>query len=191
MGQAINDFFGEECRVQSGRVTVSVPAISENGYSVPLSVAVDSPMTADDYVRRLLVVSQSNPLPIIESFELGPKAGLAQISTRIRLADSQRIYAIAEMHDGALVRLWIQRRDLGGLRHMSAQPTIRLAVPESVAAGEVIEIKVMIQHAMESGYRRGALGERISRHHKSSFAAAKRGKRSLRRSFIRALPIRC
>ena len=100
--QAITEFFGEERRVQSGRVTVSVPAISENGYSVPLSVAVDSPMTADDYVRRVLVVSQSNPLPIIASFELGPKAGLAQVSTRIRLADSQRIYAIAEMHDGAL-----------------------------------------------------------------------------------------
>ena len=100
--QAITEFFGEERRVQSGRVTVSVPAISENGYSVPLSVAVDSPMTADDYVRRLLVVSQSNPLPIIANFELGPKAGLAQVSTRIRLADSQRIYAIAEMHDGAL-----------------------------------------------------------------------------------------
>lgn len=100
--QAITDFFGSKRRVQNGRVTVSVPAISENGYSVPLSVAVDSPMTADDYVRRVLVVSQSNPLPIIASFELGPRAGLAKMSTRIRLADSQRIYAIAEMHDGAL-----------------------------------------------------------------------------------------
>lgn len=99
---AIAEFFGSDRKVQNGRVAVSVPAISENGYSVPLSVAVDSPMTADDYVRRVLVVSQSNPLPIIASFELGPRAGLAKISTRIRLADSQRIYAIAEMHDGAL-----------------------------------------------------------------------------------------
>ena len=102
MEQAITDFFGEERRVQSGRVAVSVPAISENGYSVPLSVAVDSPMTADDYVRRVLVVSASNPLPVIASFDLGPRAGLAKMSTRIRLADSQRIYAIAEMQDGSL-----------------------------------------------------------------------------------------
>ena len=100
--QAITDFFGEERRVQSGRVAVSVPAISENGYSVPLSVAVDSPMTADDYVRRVIVVSASNPLPVIASFDLGPRAGLAKMSTRIRLADSQRIYAIAEMQDGSL-----------------------------------------------------------------------------------------
>ena len=100
--QAVVDFFGADRRVRSGRVTVSVPAISENGYSVPLSVAVDSPMTAEDFVRRILVVSQSNPLPIIASFELGPRAGLAKMSTRIRLADSQRIYAIAEMHDGEL-----------------------------------------------------------------------------------------
>ena len=100
--QAITDFFGEERRVQSGRVAVSVPAISENGYSVPLSVAVDSPMKADDYVRRVLVVSASNPLPVIASFDLGPRAGLAKMSTRIRLADSQRIYAIAEMQDGSL-----------------------------------------------------------------------------------------
>ena len=91
-----------------------------------------------------------------------------------------------------MVRLWIQRRDLGGLRHMSAQPTIRLAVPESVAAGEVIEIKVMIQHAMESGYRRGALGERIPRDIIKFFRCSQEGKRFLRRSFIPALlPIPC
>ena len=59
---------------------------------------------------------------------------------------------------------------------MSAQPTIRLAVPESVAAGEVIEIKVMIQHAMESGYRRGALGERIPRDIIKFFRCSQEGK---------------
>ena len=63
---------------------------------------------------------------------------------------------------------------------------IRLSVPQSVPAGTVIEIKVMIQHAMESGYRRGALGERIPETSSNFSAAAKREKRFLRRNFIRA-----
>lgn len=46
---------------------------------------------------------------------------------------------------------------------MSKQPTIRIAVPDGVRPGEIIEIKVMIQHPMESGYRRGAMGERVPR----------------------------
>ena len=69
---------------------------------------------------------------------------------------------------------------------------IRLSVPQSVPAGTVIEIKVMIQHAMESGYRRGALGERIPRDIIKFFRCSQREKRFLRRNFIRALlRIRC
>jgi sulfur-oxidizing protein SoxY len=93
-------FGGREIR--EGRVTVELPPISENGYSVPLSVAVESPMTAADHVVRIAVFAEKNPLPDVARFELGANAGVAHVRTRIRLADSQRIRAIAEMSDGSL-----------------------------------------------------------------------------------------
>ena len=83
-------------------MTVEVPPISENGYSVPLSVAVESPMTEADHVVRIAVFAEQNPLPDVARFELGPSAGVAHVRTRIRLGDSQRIRAVAEMNDGSL-----------------------------------------------------------------------------------------
>ena len=88
--------------IREGRVTVELPPISENGYSVPLSVAVESPMTEADHVVRIAVFAEKNPLPDVARFEIGPNAGVAHVRTRIRLGDSQRIRAIAEMNDGSL-----------------------------------------------------------------------------------------
>jgi len=87
---------------QPGRVTVKIPPISENGYSVPLSVKVESPMTRQDHVVRIAVFAEENPIALVASFELGPRAGLANIQSRIRMGDSQRIRAVAEMNDGSL-----------------------------------------------------------------------------------------
>ena len=83
-------------------MVLKVPPISENGYSVPLSVEVDSPMTEDDPVVRIAIFSEENPLPDVARFELGPRAGKARIETRIRLGNTQKIRAVAEMNDGAL-----------------------------------------------------------------------------------------
>ncbi len=85
-----------------GRVTLEIPPISENGYSVPLSVEVDSPMTAEDYVKRIVLFAEENPQPNIARFELGPRAGRARIQTRIRMGGSQKVRAIAELSDGSL-----------------------------------------------------------------------------------------
>jgi sulfur-oxidizing protein SoxY len=99
---AIAAVFGPNRTVRAGKVQVRVPAISENGYSVPVAVEVDSPMTRDDHVRQIAVVSEANPLAVIAQFELGPQAALARVNTRVRLADSQRVYAVAEMNNGTL-----------------------------------------------------------------------------------------
>jgi len=87
---------------QPGKVTVKIPPISENGYSVPLSVKVDSPMTAQDHVARIAVFAEENPIALVADFKLGPRAGLAHIQSRIRMGGSQRIRAVAEMSDGSL-----------------------------------------------------------------------------------------
>lgn len=87
---------------QEGRVTLKIPVLSENGNSVPLDVEVDSPMTDEDHVTSIQIFSPENPLPNIAKFYLGPRAGRARVATRIRLADSQRVLALAEMSDGTL-----------------------------------------------------------------------------------------
>ena len=87
--------------VQTGRVKLDVPPLVENGNTVPMTVSVANPMTSDDYVRSIHVFNEKNPQPNIGNFYLGPRAGRAQVSTRIRLADSQKIVAIARLSDGS------------------------------------------------------------------------------------------
>ena len=87
--------------VRKGRVELDVPPLVENGNTVSLVVAVDSPMTATDYVKTIHVFNEKNPQPNVISVHLGPRAGKAKISTRFRLADTQTVTAIAEMSDGS------------------------------------------------------------------------------------------
>jgi len=99
MQEAVRDFVGE-APIKKGRVKIDVPPIVENGNSVPCTVSVDSPMTATDYVKAIHVFNEKNPQPHVISVTLGPRAGRANFSTRIRLADSQAVTAIAELSDG-------------------------------------------------------------------------------------------
>lgn len=94
--------FTKGATAQPGRVRLDIPLLVENGNAVPLAVRVDSPMTAQDYVRRIAVFNEKNPLPNVAVFHLSPRNGRAQVSTRIRLGDSQIIVAVAELSDGSL-----------------------------------------------------------------------------------------
>jgi sulfur-oxidizing protein SoxY len=67
---------------------------------VPLTVSVESPMTQADHVKKIHVFNEKNPQPQVAVFHLGPRSGRAAASTRIRLADTQKVTAIAEMSDG-------------------------------------------------------------------------------------------
>jgi sulfur-oxidizing protein SoxY len=87
-------------KIQKGKVELDLPPLVENGNTVSMAVSVDSPMTKDDFVKAIHVFNEKNPQPNVISVKLGPRAGKANISTRIRLADTQRVIAIAEMSDG-------------------------------------------------------------------------------------------
>ena len=100
LASAIGNVVGA-AEVQTGRVKIDVPPLVENGNTVPMTVTVTSPMTAVDHVKSIHVFNEKNPQPNIGNFYLGPRAGRAQISTRIRLADSQKIVAIAQLSDGS------------------------------------------------------------------------------------------
>ncbi len=101
MASALREVFGTTA-ISEGRVQLKLPPLSENGNSVPMSISVDSPMTADDHVTEIHVFSPENPLPNVAGYYLGPRAGKAELSTRIRLADTQVITAVAKMNDGSL-----------------------------------------------------------------------------------------
>jgi len=100
MAAAIREVVGE-AEVREGKVTLELPPLVENGNAVPMTVAVESPMTAAEHVKRIHVFNEKNPQPYIATFHLGPRAGKAKISTRVRLADSQTVVAIAELSDGS------------------------------------------------------------------------------------------
>jgi sulfur-oxidizing protein SoxY len=100
MEQAIRDFVGE-ARVRPGRVSLDLPPLVENGNAVPLNVTVESPMTPADHVKAIAVFNEKNPQPHVAVFRLGPRAGRASVSTRIRLADSQKVTAVAQLSDGS------------------------------------------------------------------------------------------
>jgi len=98
--EAIRGVIGENT-LRQGRVTLDMPPLVENGNAVPLTVTVDSPMTPQYHVKAIHVFNEKNPQPKVISVALGPRAGKAQVSTRIRLADAQRVVGIAEMSDGS------------------------------------------------------------------------------------------
>jgi sulfur-oxidizing protein SoxY len=100
LASAIRNVVGEAA-VRTGRVKLEVPPLVENGNTVPMTVSVQNPMTPEDHVKSIHVFNEKNPQPNIGNFYLGPRAGRAQVSTRIRLADSQKIVAIARLSDGS------------------------------------------------------------------------------------------
>ena len=99
MEAAIRSIAGR-AKIQKGKVTLDLPPLVENGNTVPMTVSVDSPMTRDNYVKAIHVFNEKNPQANVISAQLSPRAGKAAISTRIRLADTQKVIAIAEMSDG-------------------------------------------------------------------------------------------
>ena len=101
MKAAIHRVIGES-PVNKGRVSLDIPPLVENGNTIAMTVSVESPMSATDYVKAIHVFNEKNPQPDVISVHLGPRAGKAAFSTRIRLADSQTVTAIAEMSDGSL-----------------------------------------------------------------------------------------
>jgi sulfur-oxidizing protein SoxY len=98
---AIAEFTGGAAPAE-GRIKLDAPEIAENGNSVPVSVSVESPMTDDDHVAAVLILAAGNPTPKVATMHFSPMSGKAEASTRIRLAKTQNVMAIAKMSDGSV-----------------------------------------------------------------------------------------
>ena len=98
-----------DAQVRKGRVKLDLPPLVENGNTVPLTVTVESPMTARDYVKAIHVLNEKNPQPYVISVQLTHRAGTPNFSTRIKLGDTQRVTAIAQMSDGSF---WVGEQEV-------------------------------------------------------------------------------
>jgi sulfur-oxidizing protein SoxY len=100
LAQLIKEVVGT-AQLREGKVRIDVPPLIENGNTVPLTVTVDSPMSDADYVKAIHLFTEKNPQPHVFSATLTPRNGKARIGARIKLADTQKIVAIAETSDGS------------------------------------------------------------------------------------------
>ncbi len=85
-----------------GKVKLDLPEIAENGNTVPMTVSVESPMTEQSYVSEVLVLADGNPRPGVATLHFSPASGVAEANTRIRLAETQNVIAVAKMNDGSV-----------------------------------------------------------------------------------------
>ncbi|PTM39634.1 thiosulfate oxidation carrier protein SoxY [Bosea sp. 124] len=88
---------------ERARITLDIPALVENGNSVDTKIAVESPMTEADHVRWIHLIAEKNPFPDMARFHLGPRAGRAEVATTLRLAQSQKVTAVAALSGGSFV----------------------------------------------------------------------------------------
>ena len=100
LSTAIRNVVGE-APLKSGKIKIDIPPLVENGNTVPLTISVESPMTAADHVKSIHLFNEKNPQPNVIGVHLGPRAGKAQLSTRIKLADAQKVVAVAQLSDGS------------------------------------------------------------------------------------------
>ncbi|MBB5690850.1 sulfur oxidation protein SoxY [Roseomonas alkaliterrae] len=103
LAEAIREAVGE-APIEDGGIVLRAPAVAENGGQVPVTVLVESPMTASDHVAAIHILATRNPTPGVASFHLSPLLARAEVQTRIRLAEEQRIIVLAQMNDGRVRR---------------------------------------------------------------------------------------
>ncbi len=182
-----------------GRVSIEMPQLIDNGNSVEITVAVDSAMTAVDHVRAIFVVAEGNPNPEVAAYYLGPQCGRAKLTTRIRLAQSQTIQVAALLGDGSA---WIAATEvavtIGGcgaagapaVERPAERPKMaaaRVRVPPLARSGEVVEVRTLIEHEMESGLRVDMRGQVIPRLIVNRFACSQGGREIVRAEYFSAV----
>jgi len=97
--EAIKKAIGD-AKPAEGKVSITLPEIAENGNTVPFTVAVDSPMTDNDYAKTVHIFATGNPRPDVASYHFTPMSGKAEVSSRMRLGKTQDVIAVAELSDG-------------------------------------------------------------------------------------------
>jgi sulfur-oxidizing protein SoxY len=93
-----------DAKPSEAKITLEMPEIAENGNTVPFSVMVDSPMSEQDYVKTIYVISTGNPQADVAVFHFTPLSGKASVSSRMRLAKTQDVISVAQLSDGKVLQ---------------------------------------------------------------------------------------
>lgn len=189
----VHQLVGETAPREEG-LRLELPLVSEDGAAVPLTVAFEGALEPDDSIESIHIFATGNPNPEIAAFRFGPRAGKAEVSTRIRLNASQTVIAVARSRRGKVI---VGSRDVrvtvsGCLvrtaeRGDDALSTPRVAVARKVQAGVPTEIRTLINHPMETGLRQSVTGETLPRRIISTVSANLDGETVLEATFYPAI----
>ena len=167
---AVASILADAEQVHEQGLALEMPLVSEDGSAVPINVKLDHPMTEDRYITRIHIFAQGNPNAEVVDFYLSPALGRAEVSSRIRVNESQRIWAVATNNQG---EAWVTHHDIrvtvgGCLMTAEDNSTIalsqpRVALPRSFTAGQPAEIRTLVTHPMETGMREGPDGNLLPR----------------------------
>ena len=155
---------------ESSGLTLDLPHVSEDGSAVALTVGVETSLDDGDYVESIHLFAAGNPNPEVAVFHLTPLAGKPEISTRVRLNETQQVIAVARSAEGKVwatsreVRITVSGCLMRGDDVPEALSNPRVSVPSSFSAGQPGEIRTLITHPMETGLREGDDGEPLPRH---------------------------
>lgn len=100
--KGIIDEFSAGKTPQQGKLELDLPFTADNPNAVPVGIKVDSPMTAQSYCSEVALIAEGNPRPLVCRFSFAPGLSVPQLSTRIRLADTQHVTLLAKMNDGSV-----------------------------------------------------------------------------------------
>lgn len=152
-------------------LTLDLPHVSEDGSAVPLGIKFDGELADNDYLTDIHLFATGNPQPEIATFRLGELSRYPEISTRVRLNETQHVVAVANTHQGQTFAVSQEVRiTVSGclMRGEDSQPeplsNPRVSVNQQVAAGDALEVRTLINHPMETGLREGSDGEPLPRH---------------------------
>ncbi len=152
-----------------GQLELDMPSVSEDGSAVPMTVRIDQPMTADEYIESIRVFATGNPNYEVVDFYMTPMLGRAEVSSRIRVNESQTLYAVAHSNTGEVYVTSTDVRVTVGGCLMASDDLVqtfgdpRVAPPRSSSPGEPSEIRSLVTHPMETGLREGPDGEVLPR----------------------------
>ncbi|MCC5884514.1 MAG: thiosulfate oxidation carrier complex protein SoxZ [Halomonas sp.] len=168
--EAAKSVLGEsEPRTQG--LSLELPHVSEDGSAVPLTVSFSGELAEGDYIERIDLFANANPSPEIATFRLSELSGKPEISTRVRLNETQEVIAIATSQQGERfatsreVRITVSGCLVrAGGETANILTNARVSVPSGLSAGEPAEVRTLINHPMETGLREGDDGEILPRH---------------------------
>ena len=167
--EAINTYLTNQ-QPQQGGINIGLPLVAEDGSAVPLKITFSGELANEEYIDTIRVFASNNPNTEVIDFELSAAIPRTELSTRIRLSESQTLYVVAKSNQD---NYWIASRDIrvtvsGCLMAGDEDTTAtgmsqpRVALPRSATPGEAAEIRTMINHPMETGFREDGQGGTVA-----------------------------